>query len=95
MTEKPQNINMNFGDGKVSKIDEDVKHFIITLQNEIKSAKQNLPFFGICHLRLRATKTIYWNFIVIYLNTRIFQHRNCFKIYLLALFIMISLMELS
>jgi FkbM family methyltransferase len=46
MSEKPQNINVTFGDGRVSKIDEDVHKLIIGFQNELKSAKSTLPFFG-------------------------------------------------
>lgn len=45
MIEKPQNINLNFGDGRVSKIDEDVHKLIIGFQNEINSSKSKLPFF--------------------------------------------------
>ena len=42
---KPQNINLNFPDGRVSKIDEDVKNLIVAGQKELKSAKLALPFF--------------------------------------------------
>jgi len=45
MIEKPKNINLNFGDGRVSKIDEDVHKLIIGFQNEINSAKSKLPLF--------------------------------------------------
>ena len=45
MTEKPQNIEINFRDGRVSKIDKGVHQLILGLQNEITSAKQKLPFF--------------------------------------------------
>ena len=41
----PQNIDLNFGDGRVSKIDEDVHKLIISFQNELSSAKSTLPFF--------------------------------------------------
>ena len=45
MTEKPKNINLNFGDGRVSKIDEDVHKLIVGFQNEMNSTKSKLPLF--------------------------------------------------
>ena len=45
MSPKPQNINLTFADGRVSKIDEDVHKLILEFQREIKSAKSILPFF--------------------------------------------------
>ena len=42
---KPQNISLNFADGRVSKIDEDVHKLILEFQREIKSVKSTLPFF--------------------------------------------------
>jgi FkbM family methyltransferase len=41
---KPQNINLTFGDGTVSKIDEDVQKLILSFQKELKSTKSKLPF---------------------------------------------------
>ena len=45
MSPKPQNINLTFPDGRVSKIDEDVHKLILEFQREIKSVKSTLPFF--------------------------------------------------
>ena len=45
MSPKPQNINLTFADGRVSKIDEDVHRLILEFQREIKLAKSALPFF--------------------------------------------------
>ena len=45
MTEKPRDIQIKFGDGRISTIDKDVHQLIIGFQNEIKSEKHNLPFF--------------------------------------------------
>ena len=45
MFPKPQNIDLTFADGRVSKIDEDVHKLILEFQREIKSAKSTLPFF--------------------------------------------------
>lgn len=45
MSPKPQNINLTFPDGRVSKIDEDVQNLIVGFQKELKSAKSTLPFF--------------------------------------------------
>ena len=50
MIEKPKNINLNFGDGRVSKIDSDVHKLIVGFQNEINSLKSKLPL--ICYLSL-------------------------------------------
>ena len=49
MSPKPQNINLTFADGRVSKIDEDVHKLILEFEREIKSAKSTLPFFGTYH----------------------------------------------
>jgi FkbM family methyltransferase len=45
MSEKPQYVNLDFGDGRVSKIDENVHNLIIDLQNELSTANSTLPFF--------------------------------------------------
>lgn len=45
MSQKPQNINLTFGNGRVSKIDEDVHKLILNFQSELTSAKSRLPFF--------------------------------------------------
>ena len=45
MSEKRQQININFGDGRVSEIDEHVHELIIGLQNELSTANSMLPFF--------------------------------------------------
>lgn len=45
MSEKPQKINLDFGDGRVSEIDEHVHTLIIDLQNELSTANSMLPFF--------------------------------------------------
>jgi hypothetical protein len=50
---KPQNINLTFADGRVSKIDEDVHKLILEFQREIKSAKSTLPFFWDLSSRLK------------------------------------------
>jgi hypothetical protein len=43
--EKPRDFDVNFGDGKVSHVDEDVYEFLIDLQKKLKSEKPKLPFF--------------------------------------------------
>ncbi|MBT7908736.1 MAG: hypothetical protein HN582_14785, partial [Marinovum sp.] len=53
MIEKPKNINLNFGDGRVSKIDEDVHKLIVGFQNEINSAKSKLPLFWDLSLNIK------------------------------------------
>lgn len=45
MSKKPHNINLTFGNGSVSKIDEDVHKLIVNFQSELTSAKSRLPFF--------------------------------------------------
>lgn len=42
---KPQNIEIKFRDGQVSKIDEQVHQLIVSLQNEIRFEKKQFPFF--------------------------------------------------
>ena len=53
MTEKPKNINLNFGDGRVSKIDEDVHKLIVWFQNEMNSTKSKLPLFWYLSLNIK------------------------------------------
>mgnify|MGYP001311808076 CR=1 FL=1 len=43
--EKPRNIKINFQNGQVSKIDEDVHKLVVGLQNEINFEKKQFPFF--------------------------------------------------
>ena len=43
--EKPRNIKINFQNGGVSKIDDDVHNLIVGLQNEINFEKKQFPFF--------------------------------------------------
>ena len=43
--EKPRNIKINFQNGRVSKIDEDVHKLVVGLQNEINFEKKQFPFF--------------------------------------------------
>lgn len=38
MSEKPQKINLDFGDGRVSEIDEHVHALILDLQNKLSTA---------------------------------------------------------
>ena len=42
---KPQNIEIKFRDGQVSKIDDQVHQLIVSLQNEIRFEKKQFPFF--------------------------------------------------
>ena len=53
MIEKPKNINLNFGDGRVSKIDSDVHKLIVGFQNEINSLKSKLPLFWDLSLNIK------------------------------------------
>lgn len=46
MSEKPQTTIIDFGDGRVSEIDEHVHELIMNLENEISTANSTLPFFG-------------------------------------------------
>ena len=43
--ESPRNIEINFGDGHVSKIDERAHQLLVGLESKIKFEKQQLPFF--------------------------------------------------
>ena len=45
MAEEPHNIEIKFGDGRVSKIDKDVHQLIVGFQNKLKHSESNLPFF--------------------------------------------------
>ena len=53
MSEKPQKINLDFGDGRVSEIDEPVHTLIIDLQNELSTANSMLPFFWDLSIKIK------------------------------------------
>jgi FkbM family methyltransferase len=46
MSEKPQKISIDFGDGRVLEINEHVHELIINLENELSTANSTLPFLG-------------------------------------------------
>ncbi len=72
--EKPRNIKINFRNGQVSKIDEDVHQLVVGLQNEINFEKKQFPFFWDLTKKINDFDSILLEFY-----SYLLKHRNSSK----------------